>query len=50
MIGKQLIKENVPLIGGVVAYKSYKNHAKTTTRRKKKTKHIQKNIPESNLI
>ena len=35
MIGKQLLKENAPLIGGIVTYKSYKNHAKTTARRKK---------------
>ena len=42
MIGKQLIKENAPLIGGVVAYKSYKNHAKTTTRRKKDKTYTEK--------
>ena len=42
MIGKQLIKENTPLIGGVVAYKSYKNHAKTTTRRKKDKTYTEK--------
>ena len=42
MIGKQLIKENAPLIGGAVAYKSYKNHAKTTARRKKDKTYTEK--------
>jgi uncharacterized short protein YbdD (DUF466 family) len=35
IVGKQLIKKNAPLIGGVAAYKSYENHVKTTARRKR---------------
>ena len=30
------------MIGGVVVYKSYKNHAKTTTRRKKDKTYTEK--------
>lgn len=35
MVVKQLTKENAPLIGGVITYKSYKKHSKNTARRKK---------------
>ena len=39
---KQLIKKNTPLIGGVAAYKSYKKHVKTTTRRKRDKTYTEK--------
>ena len=42
IIGKKLIKKNAPAVGGIVAYTSYKNHAKTTARRKKDKTYTEK--------
>ena len=42
MVVKGYIKENASLIGGVAAYKSYKNHAKNTARRKKDKTYTEK--------
>ena len=42
IIGKQLIKKNAPAVGGIVAYTSYKNHAKTTARRKRDKTYTEK--------
>ena len=42
VVVKQSIKESAPLIGGVVTYKSYKNHVKTTARRKRDKTYTEK--------
>ena len=42
MVGKQLIKKNAPLIGGVAAYSSYKKHVKTTASRKRDKTYTEK--------
>ena len=42
MVVKQLTKETAPWIGGVAAYKSYKNHVKTTASRKRDKTYTEK--------